>query len=136
MARKTIKIELPTGSPDDLIILAEDIKDHQLSLGSGAELDSAKAMSPADKAAIAKAKRKQAKDLDAEAENLREEAAIILGIAPGQTAETKDTVLFEVIGIRDDLLLKHRGNEQALGQYGFNITIGTAKTPGPRKPKP
>ena len=136
MARKTIKIELPTGSPDELIALAEGIKEHHLSLGSGAELDNAVANSPADKAAVAKAKRKKAEELNLQAESLRQEAATILGIAPGQTAETKDTVLYEVTGIRDELLLKHRGNEQALGEYGFDISNGTAKTPGPRKPKP
>jgi hypothetical protein len=136
MARKTIRIEIPTGSPDDLIKLAEDIKEHHVSLGSGAELDNSKANSPADRAVIAKAKRKKADELNSQAESLREEAATILGIAPGQTAETKDTVLYEITGLRDELLIKHRGNEQVLGEYGFNITIGTAKTPGPRKKKP
>lgn len=136
MARKTIKIEIPTGSPDEMVTLAEGIKTHHLALGSAATLDNDDVTAMADKAAQAKAKRKQAAELNAQAETLNLQAATLLGIAPGQTSETKDTVLFHINGIRDGLLIEHRGDEQALGEYGFDITIGTAKTPGPRKPKP
>ena len=136
MARKTIKIEIPTGSPDDMITLAEDIKTRHDGLGSAATLDNDDVTAMADKAAQAKAKRKQAAELSAQAETLNLQAATLLGVAPGQSSETKDTVLFHIDGIRDELLLEHRGTEQALGEYGFDISIGTAKTPGPRKPKP
>lgn len=57
MARKTIKLELPTGSPDELIALAEGIKEHHHLLGSAAELDNAAANSPADKAGVATVER-------------------------------------------------------------------------------
>ena len=133
MARKTIKIEIPTGSPDDMIILAEGIKTRHLALGSASTLDGDEVTAMADKAALAKAKRKQAAELSAQAETLNLQAATLIGVAPGQSSETKDTVLFLIDGIRDELLLEHRGTEQALGEYGFDISIGTAKTPGPRK---
>ena len=135
MARKTIKIEIPTGSPDDMVLLTEGIQAHHLALGSAATLDSEVVAALADKAAQAKAKRKQAAELTAQAETLNLQAATLLGIAPGQTSETKDTVLYRIEGIRDELLIEHRGTEQALGEYRFDITIGTAKTPGPRKKK-
>ena len=133
MARKTIKIEIPTGSPDDMITLAEGIKTRHDGLGSAATLDNDDVTAMADKAAQAKAKRKQAAELSAQAETLNLQAATLLGVAPGQSSETKDTVLFHIDGIRDELLLEHRGTEQTLGEYGFDISIGTAKTPGPRK---
>ena len=136
MARKTIKIEIPTGSPDDMITLAEGIATRQTDLGTAAVLDSTEVTELSTKAGQAKAKRKKAAELAAQAETLNQEAAAILGLAPGQNAQTEGTVLYRIDGFRDELLIKHRGNEQALGEYGFDISIGTAKTPGPRKPKP
>ena len=133
MARKTIKIEIPTGSPDDMITLAEGIASRHAELGSAAVLDSTEVTELSTKAGQAKAKRKKAAELSAQAETLNLQAATLLGVAPGQSSETKDTVLFLIDGIRDELLLEHRGTEQALGEYGFDISIGTAKTPGPRK---
>ena len=136
MARKTIKIEIPIGSPDDMITLAEGIVAHNTELGAGAKLDSDEVTELKDKAALAKAKRKKSAELKAQAATLDDEAAALIGIAPGQDAQTEDTVLYRVVGFRDELLTEHRGNEQTLGEYGFKISIGTAKTPGPRKKKP
>lgn len=135
MARKTIRIELPTGSPDDMVILAEDILAHHTELGSAAELDPARVAEMAAKAAAAKDKRKRAADFAAKAETLNLEAATLLGLAPGQDSQTEGTVLFQVSLFRDTLLPLHRGSEQALGEYGYDITLGTAKTPGPRTKK-
>ena len=136
MARKTIKIELPVGSPDEMISLAEDIAAHHSELGAEAKLDSTEVTELKANATLAKAKRKKSAELKAQAATLDDEAAALIGIAPGQDAQTEGTILYRVVGFRDELLTEHRGNEQALGEYGFDISIGTAKTPGPRKPKP
>ena len=136
MARKTIKIELPVGSPDEMLSLAEGIVAHHTELGAEAKLDSAEVTELKANSTLAKAKRKKSAELKAQAATLDDEAAALIGIAPGQDAQTEGTILYRVVGFRDELLTEHRGNEQTLGEYGFNITIGTAKTPGPRKPKP
>ena len=135
MARKTIRIDIPTGSADDLIALAEDIISKNTALGPAAELDGSIVSDMVNKASQAKIKRDKADRLAAEAKTLNEQAATLLGTAPGQTALTEGTVLFHITGFRDTLLTKHRGNEEALSEYGFATVVGTAKTPGARKKK-
>jgi hypothetical protein len=131
MARRTVRIEIPVGSPDDLIKLAENIINHHASLGSAAELDGQPVSDMVNLAAQAKAKRTEADRLAQRAQTLNEEAATLLGIAA-----TKNTALYHITGIRDVLLPKHRGTEEALGDYSFKVVTGTARTPGPRKTNP
>ena len=57
-----------------------------------------------------------------------------LGIAPGQTSQTKGTLLFEVMRIRDLLLSRYRGKENELESWGFSVAVGTAKSPTKKKP--
>jgi hypothetical protein len=135
MARKTIRIEIPVGSPDDLITLSEGITEKNSALGASAVLDNDKMVQLAGKTSSAKAKRKEAAELSARAKTLNDQADALLGIAPGQNATTEGTVLFHITGARDALMVEHRGNEEALGEYSFVVITGTAKTPGARKKK-
>jgi hypothetical protein len=52
-----------------------------------------------------------------------------LGIGEGQTATTPDTALNVITYARKQLLVAHEGNEEKLGEYGFEVVIGTAKSP-------
>jgi hypothetical protein len=70
-----------------------------------------------------------ARTLDAQAQVARQKRDTSLGIAKGQNASTPDTVLNLVTYVRDQLLLVNEGNEEVLGEYGFNIVIGTARSP-------
>ena len=64
-----------------------------------------------------------------QAQVARQRRDTALGIADGQTATTPDTILNLVNYVRDELLLQYAGNEEVLEQYGFDIAIGTAKSP-------
>jgi hypothetical protein len=135
MARKTVKVEIPTGSPDEMIELTEDIVEEHEDLKEASPLDDKIVQAMKQRATDAKAKRKRAADLEAEAGKLRDQADTLIGIAPGQTSETKDTLRHDVTGTRDLLLVKNRGNEEALAEWGFDVSVGTAAAPQ-RKPKP
>ena len=128
MARKTIKIEIPTGSPDDMVTLAEGIKTRHLALGSAATLDNDDVTAMADKAAQAKAKRKQAAELSAQAETLMQGYSANAKTAPIASFEHSSVIR------RSQYFDKSREGYKAL--LRDDITIGTAKTPGPRKKKP
>ena len=86
-----------------MITLAEGIASRQTDLGSAAVLDSTEVTELSTKAGQAKAKRKRAAELAAQAETLNQEAAAIIGLAPGQNAQTEGTVPFQVSGFRAGL---------------------------------
>ncbi|MBI3876541.1 MAG: hypothetical protein HY300_11435 [Verrucomicrobia bacterium] len=134
MARKTVKVDLPSNSPDDFIKLAKNLHDKHVADGDASPLDVDKmtllgaATTPAD------SKNKTAKQLDAQAQTLRQERDGLLGTADGQTAETPGTMLNLLTYARDELLVKYRGTEEKLSEYGFNVLVGSAKGPT-KKPK-
>ena len=113
MARKTIKIEIPTGGPDDMITLAEGIASRQTDLGSAAVLDST-----------------EVTELAAQSETLSQEYFANVKTAPIVSFEHSSVLR------RSQSFDKSREGCKALLRDGFTISIGTAKTPGPRKPKP
>jgi len=81
--------------------------------------------------ADAKAKRDEAKELHKQAEKLNEEANLALGIGKSQNSKTSNTVLSILTASRDTLLGIYRGQEEALNDWGFNVTSGgnSKKTP-------
>lgn len=68
------------------------------------------------------------------AKKLRDAADVLIGSAPGRTAETTNTFYNDIPGFRDTLLLEHRSNEEALNGYGFEVVVGTAA--GPKRKTP
>lgn len=135
MSRRTVRIEIPTGSPDDLIKLCQDFLTKNTADGESSALDAAKVAVLAAKTTPAGTKNASAKQFDAQAQTLRQDRDTLLGLADGQTAETPGTALNALVYLRDQLELKYRGSEETLGQYGFKVVIGSAKSPT-RKPKP
>ncbi len=121
-----------------MITLAEGIASHHTDLGSAAVLDSTEVTDLSTKAGQAKPKRKRAAELTAQADTLNQEAAAILGLAPGQNAQTEGTVLYRIDGFRAGTSSPTSGacRVRALRPFYADTSIGTAKTPGPRKPKP
>ena len=134
MARKTVRVEIPSGSPDDMITLMDAILAKELAPDSAHELDPAKVSKLSALQSGVKVPHGQAKALDAQAQTLRQQRDTQLGTAAGQSVDTKDTVLYLVTRMRDALLMKYEGNEEALSNWGFNVVVGTAKAPT-RKPK-
>lgn len=134
MARRTIRVEIPTGKPDDIIALAKDVHTKHAADGVDSPLDTDMMATLNTKTTSADTKNASAKQHDAQAQALRQDRDTLLGLADGQTADTPDTALNLLTYTRDALLLKYRGSEEKLSEYGFNVVIGSAKSPT-KKPK-
>lgn len=72
---------------------------------------------------------------DAEAANRNKEKAtqsrnLALGTAKGQTTKTPGTVAYLVRSVRDILLGIYRGQEQKLGDWGFEVNFNTTSSNG------
>lgn len=138
MARKTIRVDLPSGDPAAYVALLLAIVAQHKKLAT----DSPITAQVVDMTAF-ETRAKQAAALQAEIveleRQLQEKVGArdeLLGLAPGQTSQSKGTLLFEVAQIRDLLLAVHRGNENALEPWGFKVVVGTAKSPGKTKTPP
>jgi hypothetical protein len=137
MARKTVRVDIPTGSPDEFISLGQSIMAKHTSDGATSPLDAGKMIKLAAALAVAVPQNQAAKDADAVAQNARQvrDGDGALGIADGQTAYTKDTALNLITYARDQLLVTDEGSEEALTAYGFNVVVGSAKSPTPAASK-
>jgi hypothetical protein len=135
MARKTVRVDIPTGSPDDLIKLGQAIEAKHQKDGAASPLDADKMTKLAAALAIADPQNQAAKDADAVAQKARQVRDQALGMADGQTAYTKDTAMNLVTYARDQLLVTNEGAEEALTAYGFNVVVGSAKNPTPAPAK-
>jgi hypothetical protein len=129
MSRKTVRVDIPTGSPDDMIVLGKKIKEKHDKDGAASQLDTKKMTALGVALGLAESKNKDAKDADAAAQLARQARDLALGVANGQSAQTKDTALNLVTYARDQLLINNEGTEEALSGYGFNVVIGSAKSP-------
>ena len=139
MAKRTVKIEIPISTPDKFNkLLAKIIKRHT-DLGKDSPLlkfekIDMKEFTDDDKEA--NAFRSKSEALKEESEKEMENANNIYGTGEGQTEETPGTLYHQV-----GLILSHfrgsvyKGNEEAISEWGFNVVIGTAKSPKPRQKK-
>jgi hypothetical protein len=132
MSRKTVRVDIPNGSPDDLITLGNSIIAKHTADGASSPLNAAKMTALSDALATAGAQNKAAKDADAAAQTARQMRDTAMGLADGQTATTKNTGLNLITYARDQLLIANEGTEEALTGYGFNVVVGSAKTPAAR----
>ena len=129
MARKTVRVDIPTGSPDELITLGQEILAKHEQDGTSSPLDGTKMSKLAAALAIAVPQNKAAKDADKVAQTARQTRDSAMGIADGQNAQIKGTGLNIITYARDQLLLSNEGTEEALEGYGFNVVVGSAKMP-------
>ena len=135
MARKTVRVDVPTGSPDALISLGQSILKKHTADGNASPLDNDKMTKLGTALGIAVPQNQAAKDADAVAQKARQVRDQALGTADGQTAYTKDTALNLITYARDLLLVEDEGQEEALTAYGFNVVVGSAKNPTPAPAK-
>ena len=138
MARRTVKIKIPIAKPDTFSKLLKSIIKRHEALGKESPLNGfvkvdMKTFGPrTTKADAHRAKSEALKDTS-EAE--MELAKNVYGTAEGQTAETPGTLYNDVEAILH--LFRgstYKGTEEAISEWGFNVVIGSAKSPK-RKPK-
>ena len=133
MARRNVKVDIPRSDADKLIKLTKKVGSNSALVGADCPLKDEPYMATmAADVERAEQLRTEAADLHSKAEAKNSEAAKILGLAPGQTLSTEDTVLYRLTQAKSRLLDRNRGKEENLGPYGFTVKI-TASTPGKRK---
>lgn len=123
MSRKTVRVDIPRGSPDGFVKLAKAIILNHKKLGKNSPLDDAVVKQLEAIIAEVGDKREEAAGMHAQGEKVNQQANTLLGIADGQTINSKDTAYHLIDDIRDVLLLAHKGNEEALEEYGFNVVV-------------
>ena len=118
MAASNFRIEIP-GNPDDLIKLAKDLKAKHVALGVDSPIKGVKDIDqfPA-KLTTADTKNELSKQLKKDAEKATQDRDLPLGHI-GTLRE--QTVRYWVTSARDVLLGLNKGNEQALGDWGFTV---------------
>jgi hypothetical protein len=138
MARRTVKVDVPT-NPDDLVGLAESIiAQHQKLEGESpgsSPLKMADIQQLQQIVAQAKPARKEAKEHARQAQVLNEQASRALGLCGDQNTLTPGTGLSVVTKVRKALELEYRGVENEMEIWGFHVEVGTASAPT-KKQKP
>ena len=129
MSRKTIQVTLPVESPDELVALGETLVAKHGELGNDSPLDAGKMTLLGQLIAVAKKANSDMKDFDAKARTQCQLRDTKLGIADGQSVTTPGTAANLINYARKQLLVTHEGHEELLGEYGFDVVIGTAKSP-------
>lgn len=132
MSRKTVKVTVPISKPDEFTKLLKNIVKQHAKEGSKSPLKSQKNINMTTfKASAIKAEdlRDKAEKLRHESEKLMEQSRTLYGFAKGQTISTPGTLYNMVDDIKDTLLLAYKGNEEGLGEWGFDVSVGSAKSP-------
>lgn len=129
MARKTVRIDMPTGDATATINLCKTIcKQHKV-LGTESPVPSKMVNMTQFEERTASAEVLQGEIIELSSRLQAKIGArnLLLGMADGQNAESTGTLAFDLRLIRDFLVPSYRGNEQALESWGFKVVIGTAK---------
>lgn len=129
MARKTVRIVIPIGNPDEMISLPKSIDKKNDEEGNESPLQKYDKADFKSKIAKAESLKNQARKFEKEAQAMHKEADIIIGIAEGQSINTKGTLYNYVTRMRDTLLDYYDDNEEKLGEWGFKVKTGQAKSP-------
>ncbi len=131
MARKTVRINVPLGNPDELVVLAESIQTKHTELKDKSPLKGLPDFDLdafAENVSEAEQQRSSAKEFERKAQEANGRASTLIGVAPGQTQNTNGTLLFGITQIRDFLAAINKGNEEALSGWGFDVVVGQAKS--------
>lgn len=118
MSKKRVKVKIPR-KPDELIQLGEDIIAEHTAQGAGSPLNGLDIPAFTARVAAAKTKNQEQKQLRRNAETARDD---LLGKKKGQNSTTEGTVLNFIVRSRNMLLGKHKGSEQHLGDFGFEVS--------------
>ncbi len=124
MALKDVKITLPVNQPDDTLKLGNSIVKKHTLLDTDSPLNGLFNITDFDTALQnITGLRQQAAAANATRQSHYNMAANKCGIGAGQNKQTKDTIYWYVLKIRDFLLVKYRGTEEQLSAWGYNVVI-------------
>jgi hypothetical protein len=123
MAKKTVRIEIPERSPKSMIELCGKIISKHKADGESSVLKSLDMATFEGKHGTASTKYTESDSLHKQAEAAHQEAMTAIGVAEGQNINTPDTLYSIIAQIRDMLLVLNKGNEEKLGDWGFDVVV-------------
>ncbi|MCF8278080.1 MAG: carboxypeptidase-like regulatory domain-containing protein [Flavobacteriales bacterium] len=129
MARKNVKVVIPTNA-DDLIQLAQDIIAKHTADGAASPLNGLDMTAFETRVSNAAAKNALQKQLRRDAEMATEDRDGLLGKRKDQNVNTDGTVVNVSARVRDILLGTLKGNEQQLGQWGYQVNQSSKSNGG------
>lgn len=136
MARKTVKIEIPINNEDEMIHLSKAVKKRhdETPAGEKSPLEKYDIKDFDEKTTVGEANKIEQRRLDKLSQAEGEKAALKIGTGKGQTVQTKGTLYNYLTRMRDTLLDFYEDDAEQLGQWGYKVVTGEAKSPV-RKPK-
>ena len=121
---KYVRVDIPVDKPEDTLKLCDKIIVKDTLDGAASSLTGVIYMTAfGTKVTDAKAKRAEAETKEAEALDKYQKAEIKAGLAIGQNKDTPETINWYVRQVKDLLLVIHKGNEEAMNAYGFEVII-------------
>jgi hypothetical protein len=138
MPRKTVRADIPIDNPRKYTELIKQAWAKHTLLGASSpfhnhpDVNMSRFQQLMDEALQ---KREQAEALYEEAEALMQESRRLFGNDKGQTINTPDTLYYMLKSMKQLLLVKHQGVEQALEGWGFNVVISTSQVGRKKKKK-
>lgn len=135
--KRTVSVEIPISSPDDMIKLGKNILKRHTTLGDDSPLNIPEIDMTAFETVhnLHKEKREDGNDLHGKGEAAIQKADKALGTEEGQTSDTTGTVYNLTGTARDILLFKNPQEEEELTTYGFNVVISMTPLPGEDEPE-
>lgn len=136
MPRRNFSVVIPENS-DELLTLAERILQKFYQDNSIARIPQTWMDQLQQLIYTARSENDRSKELERRREKLIEERDLILGSNGNQSTYTNGTVRYFVIAARDILLAHYRGNERALGDWGYEVNSpkGVVQVIIPRGPE-
>lgn len=126
MSRSNFRVVIPRKA-DELIELAELVIAKHIADGAASKLSDLITPNLIAGVAAAKAKNAQVKQMRIDAETLTEELHQMLGIRKGQKLSDRNTIRSFTASTRDILLGHNKGEEQKLGDHGFEVNRNVRK---------
>lgn len=133
--KRTVRVEIPTESPDKFITLAGAIVAQNTAEGAASPLSGKIDMAVyASRATDAGTMFNNAASKRAEKEAKHGEALAICGYAAGQTSETEGTLYQIITQVRDLLLAVYHTNPEELSVWGYDVVVSSSSHGGEEEP--
>lgn len=120
MPRRNFSVVVPD-STDKMLTLAAQIQQKHYQDGSASLIPATLIDTLQQLVSVARTEYDRRNDLDRQKEKRNEERNLILGLRESQNASTPGTVRYIVTAARDILRGHFRGNERALGDWGYVV---------------
>ena len=135
MSRRNLRIRIPR-NPKKVIELGNAIVAKHTADGPASPLDAADMTAMGVLLAQVRAKDVASEQLHRDAETATSERKTATGTAQGQNSTTPNTMLFYFRKVRSRLTARFLGQEQLLGDWGFEVDTSPQSNGSPPPPPP